>query len=71
MVQWINFFWNNSFINAMRLPLLCRNSKAVVAKVGVAHASRDFINAKFQVSVQMSYLCSYEIADYPLYKLHW
>ena len=30
MAQWINILQNNSFINPMRLPLLCRNSKAVV-----------------------------------------
>ena len=29
MAQWINVFRNNSFVNPMRLPLLCRNSKAV------------------------------------------
>ena len=26
MAQWINVLWNNSFVNPMRLPLLCRNS---------------------------------------------
>ena len=29
MAQWINAFQNNSFINPMPLPLLCRNSRAV------------------------------------------
>ena len=29
MVQWINVFQNNSFINPTRLPLLCRNSRAI------------------------------------------
>ena len=29
MAQWINVFRNNSFVNPMRLPLLCRNSRAV------------------------------------------
>ena len=29
MAQWINVFRNNSFINPTRLPLLCRNSRAV------------------------------------------
>ena len=29
MAQWINVFQNNSFINPMRLPLICRNSRAV------------------------------------------
>ena len=29
MAQWINIFLNNSFVNPTRLPLLCRNSKAV------------------------------------------
>ena len=29
MAQWINVFQNNSFVNPMRLPLLCRNSRAM------------------------------------------
>ena len=29
MAQWINVFRNNSFVNPMQLPLLCRNSRAV------------------------------------------
>ena len=29
MAQWINVFWNNSFVNPTRLPLLSRNSRAV------------------------------------------
>ena len=29
MVQWISIFRNNSFVNPTRLPLLCRNSRAV------------------------------------------
>ena len=29
MAQWINVFQNNSFVNPTRLPLLCRNSRAV------------------------------------------
>ena len=29
MAQWINVFWNNSFVNPTRLPLLHRNSRAV------------------------------------------
>ena len=29
MAQWINVFRNSSFVNPTRLPLLCRNSKAV------------------------------------------
>ena len=29
MAQWINVLWNNSFVNPTRLPLLCRNSRAV------------------------------------------
>ena len=29
MAQWINVFWNNSFINPTQLPLLCRNSRAI------------------------------------------
>ena len=28
-MQWINVLWNNSFVNPMQLPLLCRNSRAV------------------------------------------
>ena len=29
MAQWINVFWNNGFINPTRLPLLCKNSRAI------------------------------------------
>ena len=29
MVQWINVLRNNNFVNPTRLPLLCRNSRAV------------------------------------------
>ena len=29
MAQWINVLRNNSFVNQTRLPLLCRNSRAV------------------------------------------
>ena len=29
MAQWINVFRNNSFVNPTRLPLLCRNSRAI------------------------------------------
>ena len=29
MVQWINVYRNNSFINPTQLPLLCRNFRAV------------------------------------------
>ena len=29
MAQWINVFRNNSFVNLTRLPLLCRNSRAL------------------------------------------
>ena len=30
MAQWINIFQNNSsFVNLTRLPLLCRNSRAI------------------------------------------
>ena len=36
MAQWINVFRNNNFINPTRLPLLCRNSRAVaLAEPGV------------------------------------
>ena len=30
MAQWINVFWNNSFLNLMRLPLLCEKTGALV-----------------------------------------
>ena len=30
MAQWINILQNNSFVNLIRLPLSCRNSRAVV-----------------------------------------
>ena len=29
MAQWINVLRNNTFVNPTRLPLLCRNSRAV------------------------------------------
>ena len=29
MAQWINILQNNNFVNPTRLPLLCRNSRAV------------------------------------------
>ena len=29
MAQWINVLQNNSFINPMQIPLLCRNFRAV------------------------------------------
>ena len=29
MVQWINVFWNNSFVNPTRLPLLCEKTGAL------------------------------------------
>ena len=36
MAQWINIFRNNSFVNLTQLPLLCRNSRAVVlAELGL------------------------------------
>ena len=36
MAQWISVFWNNSFVNLMQLPLLCRNSRAVaLAELGL------------------------------------
>ena len=30
MAQWINLNWNNSFVNQMRLPLLCEKSGAIL-----------------------------------------
>ena len=36
MAHWINVLRNNSFINPMQLPLLCRNSRAVaLAQLGL------------------------------------
>ena len=36
MAQWINVFRNNSFVNPTRLPLLCRNPRAVaLAELGL------------------------------------
>ena len=29
MAQWIKVFWNNSFVNPTRLPLLYRNFRAI------------------------------------------
>ena len=30
MVQWTNLHWNNSFVNGMRLPLLCEKFGAIL-----------------------------------------
>ena len=52
MAQWINVFRNNSFVNPTRLPLLCRNSRAVaLAELGLtAGWLADRRNAgKFQI----------------------
>ena len=52
MAQGINVFQNNSFINPTRLPLLCRNSRAVaLAEPGLtAGWLADRQNAgKFQI----------------------
>ena len=36
MAQWINVLQNNSFVNPMQLPLLCRNSRAIaLAELGL------------------------------------
>ena len=36
MEQWINVLRNISFINPMRLPLVCRNSRAIaLAEPGI------------------------------------
>ena len=29
MALWINFLWNNSFVNPMKLPLLCEKIEAL------------------------------------------
>ena len=40
MAQWINVLRNNSFVNLMQLPLLCRNSRAVaLAQPGLTASS--------------------------------
>ena len=52
MAQWINVFRNNSFVNPTRLPLLCRNSRAMaLAEPGLtAGWLADRRNAgKFQI----------------------
>ena len=47
MAQWINVLQNNSFINLMRLPLLCRISrtcfKVVVRRVKIGEAIIFFV----------------------------
>ena len=36
MVQWINVLRNNSFVNSMRLPLLCEKTGALaIAELGL------------------------------------
>ena len=51
MVQWIDVFRNNSFVNPMRLPLLCRNSRAVtLAEPGLTagwQIDEIWVNFKF------------------------
>ena len=51
MAQWINVLWNNSFVNPTQLPLLCRNSRAVVlAEPGLTAgwlADKMQVNFKF------------------------
>ena len=37
MAQWINTFWNNGFVNPMRLPLLCEKTGALaIVELGLA-----------------------------------
>ena len=50
MAQWINVFRNNTFVNPMRLPLLCRNPRAIaLAEPGLTAGWLIDINAgKFQ-----------------------
>ena len=55
MAQWINVFRNNSFVNPTRLPLLCRNSRAVaLAEPGLtAGWQADRRNpGKFQIFIK-------------------
>ena len=51
MVQGINILRNNSFVNPTRLPLLCRNSRAVaLAELGLTAgwlADKIWVNFKF------------------------
>ena len=53
MAQWINVLRNNSFVNPRRLPLLCRNSRAVaLAEPGLWQAAgwladEMWVNFKF------------------------
>ena len=52
MAQWINVLRNNSFVNLTRLPLFCRNSRAIaLAEPGLtAGWLADRRNAgKFQI----------------------
>ena len=34
MAQWIKLNWNNSFVNRMRLPLLCENTPDISGSYG-------------------------------------
>ena len=51
MAQWIYILQNNNFINPTRLPLLCRNSRAVaLAELGLTAgwlADEMQVNFKF------------------------
>ena len=55
MAQWINVFRNNSFVNLTRLPLLCRNSIAIVlAELGLTAGwliDKMRVNFKFSNSL--------------------
>ena len=47
MVQWINALQNNSFVNPMQLPLLCRNSIAIDGRQASWLADEMQLNFEF------------------------
>ena len=73
MAQWINILWKNSFINPMRLPLLCRNSRAVaLAEPGLMAgwmagwlADKMHVNFKFfEIHCRSNVLCLTKLQHY-------
>ena len=42
MALWINFLWNNSFVNLMRSPLLCEKTGALaVVELGLTAGRQE------------------------------
>ena len=46
MAQWINVFRNNSFVNPMRLPLLCEKTGALASHSGTRSYGWEAVRQK-------------------------